>query len=182
MSDVGNGPAVDGDGRVLGDEVKDCGLIMPIAECDGCSPAHWLEVRTILESAVAQIDKPKFRAKMVSEGEDTSVIHGRIVQNVYSNEIVICDVSGRNPNVLFELGLRIAFDRPVVLIKDDATAFAFDIGPLEHLVYPRGLRHGPIETFKTLLARKVSATHRDWYAPKNGGKPSYIEAFGPITA
>jgi hypothetical protein len=159
---------------------KNCGLIMPIAECDGCSPAHWLEVRSIIVSAVATIGAPKFKTKMVSDGEATGTIQGRIVRNVYNNEIVVCDVSGRNPNVLFELGLRIAFDRPVVLIKDDATDFAFDIGPLEHLVYPRSLRHAPMEQFKLDLATKVAAIHNEWYST-GGDKPSYIKAFGPIT-
>ncbi len=161
-------------------EKKNCGLIMPIAECDGCSPEHWLEVRSIIESAVAIITDPPFIAKMVSDGDAGGTIHGRIVQNVYKNEIVVCDVSGRNPNVLFELGLRIAFDRPVVLIKDDETEFAFDIGPLEHLVYPRSLRHAPMERLKTELARKISAIYKDWYSGK-GERPSYIKAFGPIT-
>jgi hypothetical protein len=33
----------------------------------------------------------------------------------------LCDVSGKNANVMFELGLRLAFDNPTIIIKDDKT-------------------------------------------------------------
>lgn len=95
---------------------------------------------------------------MVSDSNDSGVIQKRIVQNLYENEIIICDVSGKNPNVMFELGMRLAFDKPAVVIKDDQTSYSFDTSPIEHLSYPRDLRHGQIEEFKKKLAEKVTNT------------------------
>ena len=54
------------------------------------------------------------------------MIHKTIVQNLYLNPIVVCDVSGKNANVMFELGLRLAFDKPTIIIKDDKTDYSFD--------------------------------------------------------
>jgi len=40
--------------------------------------------------------------------------------------MIVCDISGRNPNVMFELGLRLAFDKPAIIIKDEITPYSFD--------------------------------------------------------
>ncbi|MDX6497902.1 MAG: hypothetical protein QOG23_1162 [Blastocatellia bacterium] len=61
---------------------------------------------------------------------------------------------------MFELGLRLAFDKPTVIIKDDKTDYSFDTGIIEHVTYPRDLRFAKIVDFKNTLADKVAATHK----------------------
>ncbi|WP_159086513.1 hypothetical protein [Burkholderia sp. LA-2-3-30-S1-D2] len=136
-----------------------CGIVMPIASMDGLPADHWLEVKSIIIDAVSTIESPKFTTALVSESDDVGVIHKRIVQGVYQADIVVCDVSGKNPNVLFELGMRLAFDKPTVIIKDDKTDYMFDTGVIEHLTYPRDLRFQRIVAFKETLAKKVLATY-----------------------
>jgi len=136
-----------------------CGLIMPISVLDGCSAEHWAEVKLIMTESIEKIDDPKFTVKLVSDADDVGVIQKRIVQNVYTSDIIVCDVSGRNSNVMFELGMRLAFDKPTVIVKDDKTDYSFDTGIIEHVPYPRDLRFGKIVEFKTKLAAKVSATY-----------------------
>ena len=141
------------------EEVKDapiiCGLVMPISEIDGCSAEHWMQVRDIIEEALSSID---IETSLVSDGDEVGIIQERIVQNLYDRPIVVCDVSCKNPNVMFELGLRLAFDMPTVVIKDNRTNYSFDTSPLEHLSYPRDLNYWSIQDFKETLAQKVSAT------------------------
>ena len=60
--------------------------------------------------------------------------------------MVVVDVSWKNPNVMFELGLRLAFDRPTIVVKDIETDYAFDTSPIVHVLYPRSLRYQPILT------------------------------------
>ena len=79
---------------------------------------------------------------------------------MYSDPIVVCDVSGKNPNVMFELGMRLAFDKPTVIVKDDKTDYSFDTSPIEHVPYPRDLRFASIVKFKELLTEKVIGTHK----------------------
>lgn len=137
-----------------------CGLVMPISAMDGCSVEHWVEVKNIICDAVESIEDITFLPKLVSDQDDVGVIQKRIVQNIYSSDIVVCDVSCKNANVMFELGMRLAFDKPTILIKDDKTDFSFDTGVIEHLVYPRDLRFSRIIAFKKSLADKVVATYR----------------------
>lgn len=49
--------------------------------------------------------------------------------------MAICDLSSSNPNVLFELALRQAFDKPVALIQETGTRQIFDIAPLRYTEY-----------------------------------------------
>lgn len=146
----------------MGDSGKilKCGLVMPISPLDGCSAEHWAEIKSIIEEAIALIDDPIFDAKLVSDADDVGVIQKRIIQNIYSSDIIVCDVSGKNPNVMFELGMRLAFDKPAVIIKDDKTNYSFDTGVIEHISYPRDLRFSQIVAFKNSLADKVRATHQ----------------------
>jgi len=137
-----------------------CGLIMPISLLDGCSADHWAEVKSIIIEAVESIAAPRFITRLVSDADEIGVIQKRIVQNVYNSSIVVCDVSGKNPNVMFELGMRLAFDKPTVIIKDDKTDYSFDTGVIEHIPYPRDLRFAKIVDFKKRLAEKVSSTYK----------------------
>jgi len=142
-----------------------CGLVMPIAAMDGYDETHWVNVQSILREAINGAD---FEAEMVSTSADVGVIQARIVQNLYDNPIIVCDVSGKNPNVMFELGLRLAFDKPVIIVKDDTTGYSFDTSPIEHLTYRRDLRYQNILEFKEKLSARITATHL-----KASGDPSY---------
>lgn len=83
---------------------------MPISSLDGCTAEHWVEVKSIICEAIGAVAEPQFSVKLVSDADDVGVIQKRIVQNIYSSDIIVCDVSGKNPNVMFELGMRLAFD------------------------------------------------------------------------
>jgi hypothetical protein len=133
-----------------------CGLVMPISDTPGYNPGHWIEVRSILHEAL----DPAFHVRMVSESEDVTFIHKTIVQNLYENDLVVCDLSGKNPNVMFELGIRLTFDRATVIVIDDETAISFDTGVIEHIIYPKSLRFREIVEFKEKLARKSAETLR----------------------
>lgn len=153
-----------------------CGLVMPISSLDGYSSEHWIEVKNIITEAVESISKPQFNVKLVSDADDVGVIQKRIVQNIYSSDIIVCDVSGKNPNVMFELGMRLAFDKPTVIIKDDKTDYSFDTGIIEHVPYPRDLRFSRIVTFKSMLADKVIATHKA--AISSSDHSTFLKNFG----
>ena len=136
-------------------ETKVCGIVMPISSIDDCGESHWAEVLNIFSDAISSAG---FEPNLVSNADDVGIIHKRIVQNLYDNPIVVCDVSGKNPNVMFELGMRLAFDKPTIIVKDDRTSYSFDTSAIEHLEYPRDLRFSSIVEFKELLVKKIKAT------------------------
>jgi hypothetical protein len=157
-----------------GQDVKQvCGVVMPISAIDGCTESHWADVLEILREA---IEDAGFEANLVSNADDSGIIHKRIIQNLYDNPVVVCDVSGKNPNVMFELGLRLAFDKPTVIVKDEKTSYAFDTSAIEHLEYPRDLRFARINDFKQKLAEKIKATHQR--ATTDSTYTTFLKHFG----
>jgi hypothetical protein len=154
-----------------------CGIVMPISALDGYSKIHWAEVLKILREVAGKVG---FEAKLVSDEKEVNVIHKRIIQNLYDNPILVCDVSGKNPNVMFELGMRLAFDKPTIIIKDEKTSISFDTGAIEHLEYPRNLKSAKIRDFKQMLGRKIQATYN-----KSTSDPSYttfLKHFGDFAS
>jgi hypothetical protein len=149
-----------------------CGLIMPISAIDGCSEGHWDDVRSIIKEALVDT---QFSVELVSDSNEIGIIQKRIVQNIYDNDIVVCDVSAKNPNVMFELGMRLAFDKPAIIIKDDKTNYSFDTSPIEHLQYPRDLHYHTIQNFKIKLREKVLATYS---ASKREDYTTFLKHFG----
>lgn len=157
-------------------ERNKCGIIMPISSIDGCDESHWLEVREILSDS---IDSAEFEANLVSDADDIGIIQKRIIQNIYENPIVVCDVSGKNPNVMFELGMRLAFDKPTIIVKDNKTSYSFDTSPIEHIEYPRDLRFPQIVEFKKSLSKKIKATYTASTSDPN--YTTFLKNFGTFT-
>ena len=151
-----------------------CGIVIPISAMGDYSEGHWLEVKRILQRAIKQAG---YDSQIVSEAEDSGIIHKRIVQNLYDNPIVVCDISGRNPNVMFELGLRLAFDKPTIIVKDNKTAFSFDTSVIEHLQYPADLRFGKIEEFMESLTVKIKKT-MEIYNANPSEYSTFLKNFG----
>jgi hypothetical protein len=145
---------------------------MPIAPIDGCSEEHWEDVRNIIKEALAETE---FQVELVSTSNEIGIIQKRIVQNIYDNDMVIVDVSAKNPNVMFELGLRLAFDKPAIIIKDDRTSYSFDTAPIEHIEYPRDLNYHAIQSFKKKLRDKTIATLA---ASEEKGYTTFLGHFG----
>ncbi len=145
-----------------------CGVVRPIAAWDGCSPEHWADIQEIIAEACFETG---YVARLVSEMTGASVIQAEIVNNLYSDPVIICDVSGRNPNVMFELGMRIAFQKPVIIVVDDATDFSFDISPLRHIIYRRDREYKSIVQFKVQLVEALHSVDK---------LTGYLSQFGDI--
>jgi hypothetical protein len=59
--------------------------------------------------------------------QGSDIIQSTIVNELLDADLVIADLTDHNPNVLFELGLRMAMEKPVALIKAAGTGRVFDV-------------------------------------------------------
>lgn len=146
---------------------------MPISSHTDYPQNHWKDVLEIISETVSETD---FKPQLVSDDPAIGLIHERIVQNIYENEIIICDVSSKNPNVMFELGLRLAFDKPTIIIKDEKTSYSFDTGVVEHIEYPSSLRFNLILKFKENLKNRLIATYEK--SIKDSNYSPFLKSFG----
>lgn len=137
-----------------------CGIIMPIAASQGYTEEHWKNVLNIIRSAIEKTNK--FDAVPVWENFKSDIIHDTIINNLLKCDIVICDISTTNPNVMYELGLRMTIKKPVVIIKDDLTKVPFDTNMIRYEPYPKDLHYFKIETFIDNLCQILNNTWDDY--------------------
>ncbi|WAC19106.1 hypothetical protein OVA24_17915 [Luteolibacter sp. SL250] len=142
----------------------DCFVIMPIADCDGYPKGHFQHVFDgIIKPACKKAGFNGFRADQVKQ---SNLIHLDILQRLLEAPMAVCDLSSRNPNVLFELALRQAFDKPVCLIQEVGTAPIFDISPLRYIEYRRERIYHEVLEDQTKIAESIEATHAEHAAGK----------------
>lgn len=135
---------------------SDCFVIMPIADHDGYDKGHFTKVyEDIFKPACASAGFTSVRADEVKQ---TNLIHLDILQKLIESPMAICDLSSRNPNVLFELGLRQAFDKPTVLVQEAGTPKIFDIAPLRYTEYRRELRYREVLEDQSMISEAIKAT------------------------
>lgn len=118
-------------------ENNDCFIIMPIADHPDYKQGHFKRVyEDIFKPACKAAGYNPVRADDVAQ---TNLIHLDILQKLLESPMAICDLSTRNPNVLFELGLRQAFDKPTILVQEVGTPQIFDINLFRYTQYRNGL-------------------------------------------
>lgn len=137
-------------------ENKDCFIIMPIAEAEGYPNGHFKHVYDNIISPAC--DLAGFNPVRADEVKQTNLIHLDILKQLIEAPIAICDLSNRNPNVLFELGIRQAFDKPVVLIQEKGTPKIFDIAPLRYLEYCKEMKYHDVLSIQQELKDSIEAT------------------------
>lgn len=133
-----------------------CFVVMPISDHDDYDPGHFGRVyRHLIEPACA---RARLSATRADDTKHTNFIMLEILHRIVTAHLVICDLSTRNPNVLYELGVRQAFDLPVVLMKNQRTDRIFDIQGIRTLDYDESLRIDTVERDVSALAMAAKAT------------------------
>lgn len=135
---------------------KECFAIMPIGDVDGYPQGHFKHVyENIIIPACALAGYQAIRADDVKA---SNLIHLDILRKLIDAPVTVCDLSTRNPNVLFELGIRQAFDKPVVLIQEKGTPRIFDIAPMRYLEYSKEMRYHEVLKSQQELGEAIEAT------------------------
>jgi hypothetical protein len=131
---------------------------MPFSDMEGYEHGHFRRVYDhLIRPACHEVGLEVMRGDDV---KGTNYIAIDILQRVIKSDLVVCDLSGRNANVLYELGLRQAFDLPVVLIKDERTERIFDIQGLRTLDYRSTLRVDSVAEDRQSIRQAIEATLR----------------------
>lgn len=112
---------------------KKCFIIMPISTPDGYSENHFKQVyETIIAPAVVKAGYEPYR---VDDDRICDSIIDKILRNLVECEMAVCDLSSRNPNVMYELGIRQAYGKKVVLIQDEKSQPIFDVSAINTVFY-----------------------------------------------
>lgn len=133
-----------------------CFVIMPISDQGDYPTGHFTKVyEQIIKPSVEEAGYEAYRV-------DEDHICTRIINDIFSSiqecPMAICDLSNSNPNVLYELGLRQAYDKPVVLIQDEKTERIFDIAEIRTVSYKSSRRYEEVLEAKEEIKKAILAT------------------------
>jgi hypothetical protein len=81
-------------------------------------------LKHIISPAAKECGYETIRADQISE---PGLITSQVIQHVVEDPLVIADLTGRNPNVFYELAIRHAVKRPVVQIIHATESIPFDV-------------------------------------------------------
>jgi len=105
-----------------------CFVAMPFTERDAShSPGFFAEV---LQQIIGPAGKNAGFRVVTARMQGSDVIHATIINGLIDADLVVVDLTEHNPNVLFELGVRMAEDKPVALIRSRGTKPIFDVDHL----------------------------------------------------
>ena len=83
------------------------------------------------------------RAGAYCERVDEQIFQGTILERIYNQiakaDFIVADMTGRNPNVFYEVGYAHALNKPTILLTKDANDIPFDLKHYPHIVYDRGI-------------------------------------------
>ena len=140
-------------------EKKTCFVIMPISDREDYPTGHFGRVYDHLIKPACEL--ADFRPIRADDVMTTNYIALDIIKKILESEMALCDLSSRNPNVFYELGIRQAFNLPVTLIKDIKTKRVFDIQGFRDIEYDESLRIDNVENTIQDLSELLKNTYEN---------------------
>lgn len=150
------------------------GIVRPISSSGSYTFEHWSNIQKVIDGALYSDEKYSFKVSLVSDGDKAEIIQNTIIKNLYHSDVVICDLSSQNPNVFFELGVRMTFRKPCILIIDNETKAPFDISSIKYIKYPRSLHKYDLENELEIPLRRMVISSYEDYISNN------IVSFAPL--
>lgn len=153
-------------------------FVRPIDPKDGYNPKHFEYIEKKLSTEIENIDNISYSFLcngLVSDSAGVSSITRTIIKKLFNADIVIVDISTLNPNVMFELGLRLSLPKMTIIIRDDATDLPFDIKDIYILDYPHSLSGIDLDIFINKFKARFIKAWTDF--DKSNGEDTFIHSF-----
>lgn len=117
--------------------LKDCFIITPIGAMNSeiFNKADGL-IRSVLKPILQEFG---FRALPAYEIASSGSITKNLIKHIYEDELVIANLTGLNPNVMYELAIRHSFNKKVVTMAEVGTRLPFDITDQRTIFYDDSL-------------------------------------------
>lgn len=133
-----------------------CFVMMPIADVAGYDSGHFTRVyEHIIKPAC---ERAGFTPKRADESTNSNIIIVDILKSITDSDVALCDLSGLNPNVFYELGLRQAFNKKTIIIKDEKTSNPFDTNIIRYTPYNSSLRIDSTAADIAAIAKMIDTT------------------------
>jgi hypothetical protein len=123
---------------------KKCFVIMPVSGTTACTEDEWTGIFEQMIRPAVTGSKLGFDCKRAKPG--TGNVIKDILNQVNSADVVIADLTDRNPNVFYELGVRHTLKNRTILIAQDMEHVPSDLRGYWVIIYEKNL--AGIEDFR----------------------------------
>lgn len=141
----------------LGDVKNECFVVMPF------DSIFDLEYKRVIEEALDEVGLKPVRGDQVYAPKT-------IIENIWNSireaRLVIAELSGRNPNVLYEIGLAHAIGKPIILLTREEADVPIDLKSRRYIYYDLNdpfwgetLRSKLVKTLRDTLDRADVSGH-----------------------
>jgi hypothetical protein len=150
-------PAIKSFAASMNREGKRCFVVMPFSERNPDRPAGFFE--EVFDSLIKPAAEAAGFDVLTANKDGSDVIQSTIINELMDADLVVADLTDHNPNVLFELGLRMSHEKPVAIIKTSDTGRIFDVdNMLRVFEYKENLWPSTIKTDVPGLEGHIRAT------------------------
>lgn len=119
--------------ETLSTDIKPCFIITPIGELNSLIN---LKAKGLINSVIEPVlTEFGFYALPAYKMADSGSINRQVLKSIIANELVIANLTGLNPNVMYELAVRHAVRLPVIIMAEDDTKLPFDINDQRTIFY-----------------------------------------------
>ncbi len=105
---------------------KRCFIITPIGNDNDSIRRH---IDGIIDAAIKPALEPDYEVVAAHKITETGTITKQIIKEIYQDELAIANLTGNNPNVMYELAVRYCLGKPVLTIAEKGTSLPFDVMP-----------------------------------------------------
>lgn len=146
--------------EVVDEKVKGrkCFIITPIGSSNDAIFRH---INGVIQSVIRPVlkDYGFSDVRAAHEISDPGSINNQLVNRIIDDDLVIANLTGKNPNVMYELCLRHAVAKPVIHICEEGTNLPFDIKGERTIFYTNDM-YGS-EELKTELIKALNGINYD---------------------
>jgi hypothetical protein len=123
----------------------------------GATPEESNRTKQVLRHLVRKVLVPLgYDVVRADDIDDEGLITNQIIEHLLDDDLVVADLSGRNPNVFYELAVRHAARKPIVHLITAGEAIPFDVGNMRTIQYALD-DPDILEDAQAELGRKVGA-------------------------
>lgn len=115
-----------------GMDKKRCFIITPIGNDNDSIRRH---IDGIIDAAIKPALEPDYEVVAAHKITETGTITKQIIKEIYQDELAIANLTGNNPNVMYELAIRYCLGKPVLTIAEKGTNLPFDVMPERTIFY-----------------------------------------------
>lgn len=135
------------EGRSFPAEEDYCFVLMPFGDMADVQRVYTDHVKVVLEQACG------LRCERADDIYDISGVMQSVWEGINRARLIIADLTGRNPNVFYELGIAHTLGKPVIMLTQSMDFVPFDLRHLRCIVYD--YKPKDVERLEKALQRTV---------------------------